>query len=331
MQGKYHPISIRIQALALLHSGIDIEHIMAATGMSCQAIQYWDQKAKKRGFNPAIDPRILMEYVEDSRRSGRPKIAESTQNALIEAVKKDRDGREKSSEILAFEYLISASSAWRILKLAGFHSVKPTTKPGLTNEIKKKRLEFCLAHQDWTLEDWKNVIFTDETSVCLGQRCGGVRVWRRYSESHEQSVIRRCWSGYKEFMVWGCFSYDKKGPLHIYLSETAQQKKAAAIEIEALNLELEPKCREEWELQVGMGRLKLRNGCTPGRAPIFAFTKKTGRLKRDSKSKGGIDWYRYYHEVLIPKLIPFAKEYMIERPNTIILEDRAPPHSHHFQ
>ena len=80
-----------------------------------------------------------------------------------------------------------------------------------------------------------------------------------------------------------------------------------------------------------MGRLKLHPCCTPGRIPTFTFTKKTGRLERDPKSKGGIDWYRYYNKVLIPKLIPFTKECMVEQPNTIVLEDRAPPHSHHFQ
>ena len=132
-------------------------------------------------------------------------------------------------------------------------------------------------------------------------------------------------------MIQGCFSYDKKGPLHIYLLETAQQKKATAIEIKALNLELEPKCREEWELQVNMGRLKLHPSYIPGRIPTFTFTKKTSHLERDPKSKDSIDQYLYYNKVLIPKLIPFVKEYMVEQPNTIILEDRVPPHSYHFQ
>jgi len=33
-------------------------------------------------------------------------------------------------------------------------------------------------HQDWSLEDWKKVVWSDETSVILGHRRGGVRVWR---------------------------------------------------------------------------------------------------------------------------------------------------------
>lgn len=45
--------------------------------------------------------------------------------------------------------------------------------------MKQKQLNFCLAHEDWTIGDWKNDIFTDETSVSLNQhhRGVGIRVW----------------------------------------------------------------------------------------------------------------------------------------------------------
>ena len=83
----------------------------------------------------------------------------------------------------------------------------------------------------------------------------------------------------------------------------------------------------------------------PGREPAWNWNWTNGRLERNSK--GGIDWWRYnkvsflpnpieystnsYQEVLVLKLIPFAKECMVERPNTIVLEDGAPAHRHHFQ
>ncbi|OJJ51946.1 hypothetical protein ASPSYDRAFT_110367, partial [Aspergillus sydowii CBS 593.65] len=49
------------------------------------------------------------------------------------------------------------------------------------------------------------------------------------------------------------------------------------------------------------------------------------------KGKGGVDWYRYQKEVLIPYLIPFAKRCKEARPNTRVLEDKAPAHRHHAQ
>ena len=72
-----------------------------------------------------------------------------------------------------------------------------------------------MPHKDWTLEDWKNVIWTDETSVILSHRHGAVRVWRTKEEQYDQTVIRRRWKKALEFMFWGSFSYDKKGPMHI--------------------------------------------------------------------------------------------------------------------
>jgi hypothetical protein len=36
------------------------------------------------------------------------------------------------------------------------------------------------------------------------------------------------------------------------------------------------------------------------------------------EGKGGIDWWRYQQNILIPKLLPFAKECIKERKNTVI-------------
>jgi transposase len=141
MKGPYHPVSVRTQALTLInYSSLPIEKIEAITGMNCQTIRYWNKKARERGFNPEADKRILIEYVQDSQHSGRPKIGESKKEAILETIQKDRSGREKSCEMLAFDVFISPVSAWRIIQQNGFASVKPTTKPGFTDEIKKIRL-----------------------------------------------------------------------------------------------------------------------------------------------------------------------------------------------
>lgn len=48
---------------------------------------------------------------------------------------------------------VSAMTVWRVLKKTGFRKTKPTRKPGLTAEMKKARLDWCLAHRYWTLKD----------------------------------------------------------------------------------------------------------------------------------------------------------------------------------
>ncbi|KMU91657.1 hypothetical protein CIHG_09417 [Coccidioides immitis H538.4] len=113
-------------------------------------------------------------------------------------------------------------------------------------------------------------------------------------------------------MFWGCFTYKKKGPCHIWESETAAAKHQAQKELDALNIDHEIKTREEWELVNGIHRLRIRPNC--GRKPTFKFTVKTGKL-----------------EVLLAKLFPFVKECLESRPNTVVLEDGAPAHTHFYQ
>ena len=53
---------------------------------------------------------------------------------------------------------------------------KPNWKPGLTEAMREARYQFALRYKDWELEDWKNVIWTDETSMVLGHHRGGTRI-----------------------------------------------------------------------------------------------------------------------------------------------------------
>ena len=76
-----------------------------------------------------------------------------------------------------------------------------------------------------------------------------------------------------------------------------------------------------------MARIGLRN--KSGQKPTWKFTAKTGKLSRGKG--GGIDWWRYQKEILIPKLLPFAKRCKLDRPETIVQEDKAPAHAHHAQ
>src|SRR6266498_1288675 len=127
-----------------------------------------------------------------------------------------------------------------MLKISGFKKVKKSTKPGLNDVQKERRLAFCRKYQHWTLEDWKKVIWSDETSVVVGARRGSYKVWRKSEEGIIEEITRKRWKGYMEFMFWGCFSYYRKGPCHIWKPETEAQKKAAQEEIDTWNREAEP-------------------------------------------------------------------------------------------
>ncbi|KAJ6263496.1 hypothetical protein Dda_2060 [Drechslerella dactyloides] len=55
-----------------------------------------------------------------------------------------------------------------ILRCNKFKKLKPICKLGLTLAIHQARLDFTLRYKGWTLENWKQVIWSDEISIVLG-------------------------------------------------------------------------------------------------------------------------------------------------------------------
>ncbi|CAF1518427.1 unnamed protein product [Adineta ricciae] len=74
---------------------------------------------------------------------------------------------------------------------------KPISKPLLTEQHQERRLEWALTHQDM---DWNEVIFSDETTICLNSVKG--LVWNLPGK---KKVVRTVKYPIK-VNVWGCFS-----------------------------------------------------------------------------------------------------------------------------
>jgi len=53
--------------------GSSSEHVEARTGVKLCMHAYFRRRAKESGFEPEGDPRIQEYYVQDGKRSGRPK------------------------------------------------------------------------------------------------------------------------------------------------------------------------------------------------------------------------------------------------------------------
>jgi hypothetical protein len=312
------------------HSAGDIKKKLQID-ISPQAINAIYRRAIDRGLDVESQTFILKdEMVEEKQRTGRPTVCTSvSENAVRELISRDRYGREKTLDMLASDLQaagiqISAASVGRLLKSAGFRKTKPTRKPGLTAAMERARLAWAKSYESWSIDDWKKVIFSDETSVVVGHRRGGYRIWRRPEERFLKSCTRERWKGYSDFMWWSCFSWHEKGPYHIWKAETAAEKKAATADLAARNILLEAPAREEWELNNGMRRMALRN--LRGAKPKWRFKKEHGKLTR--QGRGGIDWYRYQKEVLVAKLLPFAKKMKVKYGDVLVQEDGAPAHNH---
>lgn len=85
----------------------------------------------------------------------------------------------------------------------------------LTRAHRAARLRYAREHLEWTMDNWKNVLFTDECKVKFSSVDRGVRVWRREGERFSEPCIH----GTDRFegpsvMIWSGISlYAKTEPV----------------------------------------------------------------------------------------------------------------------
>ncbi len=110
---------------------------------------------------------------------------------------------------------ISEHTTRRTLKQMGHSSRRPHRVPLLSVKNRKRRLQFAQAHQNWTIEDWKNIAWSDESQFLLQNSDGRIRIWCKEHESMDPSCL--VWTvqaaGGCGVMVWGIFCWHTLGPL----------------------------------------------------------------------------------------------------------------------
>ncbi|KAG1608879.1 hypothetical protein G6F45_013500 [Rhizopus arrhizus] len=85
--------------------------------------------------------------------------------------------------------------------------VKPQ-KPLLSEVNRRKRLDWALNHVDWTIEDWKRVIWSDETKVNRFGSDGKLYAWKQPNEKLKRRHVKQTVKhGGGSLMVWSCISW----------------------------------------------------------------------------------------------------------------------------
>lgn len=143
------------------------------------------------------------------------KTTEREDRLIINLIKRDRF--ITSTEIQAHPSLQHVSKrliSERIKESGIFNSYWAARKPLLSKANIKKRLEWALAHRHWTKEDWRRVLWTDESPFVLRFR-GKKRVWRMHNERFKSECLLPSVKHDKKINVWGCFCASGVGRLHL--------------------------------------------------------------------------------------------------------------------
>jgi len=147
------------------------------------------------------------------KRGPKPKI---DKEAIVAEVHASKELREMTNAELAEHYGICTRYLRQTLNNAGLCSRRRRTKPFINETNRIKRLHFAMEHAEWTVEDWKRVIWTDETYIYYKMKKQDARVRRMDGEAWEIDNISPTFqSGRKGVMIWGAFGGGKAGPMKI--------------------------------------------------------------------------------------------------------------------
>ena len=100
------------------------------------------------------------------------------------------------------------------LKVLKLPSRKMANKPLLTERMRRDRLDFARRYQHWGVEEWRKVMFSDESHFELRFGQQGWRCRRaKGSDRCDPKFTRKRVKHPPKVMAWGCFSWRGRGGL----------------------------------------------------------------------------------------------------------------------
>ena len=105
---------------------------------------------------------------------------------------------------------ISVDTLRYALKKRGYKRYVALRKPPLSAKNKEDRLRWAIEHLDWTINQWKLIIWSDETWVTAG-RHKKTYVTRKQGEELDITCVLQRQRRPPGWMFWGCFHGNTKG------------------------------------------------------------------------------------------------------------------------
>ena len=202
---------LRWQAIGLRNAGKICREISRELNVHFTTVSRWCKKYDEG------------ELLEDQPRSGRPSVLNRVSKIVIakSLTKKRQSTRKLSRKLTDHGHPVSHMTIQRyFVKDLGARAYRRTKIPKLTEEHVEKRLKFCRERSRWTEEDWRKVIFSDESPYELypsGNPKNDI-IWA--SERGDVEPIEKQKYSPK-VMVWGAMTSTCLSELHVIPQKTS--------------------------------------------------------------------------------------------------------------
>jgi transposase len=190
------PIETRDNILSLLSQGQSVRTVANRCKVSKSTVQKY---------------RLQQHSIVKSLPGGRPaKLSDQDKRFCVRAI--TSGGLETGKEVAKrlecdIGVKVSSLTVRRALHKAGLGAVEKQAKPKLSPENIRACLEFARRHQYWTVEDWKRVIWSDETKINRFCSDGRSWCWVRGDESQNPRQFKQTVKhGGGSIMIWGCMT-----------------------------------------------------------------------------------------------------------------------------
>jgi transposase len=194
----------RIQVWTLKQAGFSNKIITERTGFPRRSIQKICKTVRETNS------------FKDRPRKGRPpKMTEREKRkaVLLLKQKKATTATAIQKELAAnYDVSVCSKTVSRVLKEFGFVARIKKKKPKLTTAHKKARLAWAKKYENWSVEEWKKVVWSDESKFNVIQSDGKEYFWTQHpSVITEDSITPTMKFGGGGVNVWSCITWEGTG------------------------------------------------------------------------------------------------------------------------
>ena len=202
----------------MLEAGTSTEDVTAQVGSSMQAV-----RSLRRRF-------VQTGSTEDLPRSGRPRVTTPAQDRYIlnqHLRNRFLTATATASVTPGTHYpRISAQTVRNRLAENNLRARRPLVGTVLTDRHRRDRLQWAGRHINWTRQDWRMILFSDESRFALSNSDGRIRVYRRRNERYADCCVlqRDRFGGGGSVIVWAGISYGYRNQLVVIDGNLNAQK-----------------------------------------------------------------------------------------------------------
>ena len=102
---------------------------------------------------------------------------------------------------------VCKKAMWRFIRSKGYRRCVCRKKIWIREVNRKKRVTWCKKKRQRPCDDWKKVIFSDESQIVIGND-NRVYIWRKSDETFQPECICPCVNRKISVMIWGCITYN---------------------------------------------------------------------------------------------------------------------------